>query len=306
MKRPIKKTRRKINKKLTEQSHGFFKIILLLIACLFLIQYVSSQFRTIVETPRSEVSKIPSRIEQQRKQEATTSASFKVPILMYHYVEYIADKNDTIRQSLNIIPSVFEEQVKTLVTAGYTFLTVSEVGDALRNNRGLPQKSVVLTFDDGHWDTETVILPILKKYNIRVTAYIVPGFIGKSDFLSDKQLQELIESRLVEIGAHTVHHIHLKGKLTAVAKYEIEESKAMLEKNYNVRVVSFAYPDGAFDEQAIEIVKNAGFTTAVSTVPGNMQNYANRAFLFRIRPGQKTGEELLNYINQDYIISLRQ
>ena len=221
-----------------------------------------------------------------------------MPILFYHYVEYVTDKRDTVRQSLNINPNTFEQQVKTLHDAGYTFMTAKELGDAIDGKRKLPRKPILLTFDDGHWDLDTVVLPILKKYHARATAYIIPGFLNGSDFLTDGQLKDVIDSHLVDVGAHTVHHIYLKRKLLPVVTYEINQSKHMLENKFNLKVFSFAYPGGAFDQQAIDVTKNAGFTTASTTVPGIMQSDQNKYFLFRLRPGYRTGEELLNYLKQ--------
>jgi peptidoglycan/xylan/chitin deacetylase (PgdA/CDA1 family) len=104
---------------------------------------------------------------------------------------------------------------------------------------------------------------------------------------------------LIEVGAHTVHHIALKQKFYPIVKYEVEQSKAWLESNYHLHVVSFAYPDGSFDEQAVNEVKSAGFSNAVSTIPGIEQNQQNRFFLYRLRPGYMVGQELLDYLNRN-------
>lgn len=258
-----------------------------------------SQFETTVETRRSEIKVLPSDVKQSLQKKAalsSPSATIHVPILLYHYVEYVQDKGDTFRESLNINPDIFDSQVATIQKAGYTFITAKDLADVLDGRRTLPDKPVILTIDDGHWDLATDILPILKKYNAHATAYIIPGFIGRSDFLSPKQLQEVIDSGLVEIGAHTVHHIALKGKLDPIVKYEVAESRAMLEKDYHVHVYSFAYPNGSFDEQAIKEVKDAGFMTAVSTIPGSLHNQEDRFFLYRLRPGRRTGQSLIQLL----------
>ncbi len=215
---------------------------------------------------------------------------------MYHYVEYIKDKGDTIRQSLNITPDIFEEQLKTLTKNNFTFMTAKELAEVIDGKRFLPINPILLTVDDGHWDLSTVILPLLKKYQVKVTAYIVPGLLDGSDYLTKKQLQEVANSGLVEIAAHTVHHVALKGGSEKKNKYEIEESKKMLEEFLHIKIVSFAYPYGSYDQQAVDIVKEAGFTSAASTVAGVDQGEINRFFLYRIRPGQRTGEFLLSYL----------
>lgn len=216
---------------------------------------------------------------------------------MYHYIEYVTDKRDTIRKSLNINPDIFEAQVQTLIGAGYTFITAKELGEAIDNKRTIPKKAIILTFDDGHWDLDSVILPILRRYNIKATAYIVPGLLGGSDFLTEKELRNVIDSGLIDVGAHTVHHVSLRDRTFKAAQYEIDQSKTMLEENYHIHVVSFAYPYGTFDKQAINIIKDAGFTTAASTIPGIIQSKQNRFFLYRIRPGYRIGKALLDYLS---------
>jgi len=301
MKKSVKRKSRKLSKSnFNFKNYLYFLFILIsvLLVVFFIDKFISSQIRTIVETSKSEVRKIPKSIEKNYQKQASISATFRVPILLYHYVEYVQDKKDTIRQGLNVNPFIFESQIKTLSDAGYTFITAKQLGEVLDGKRVLPKKPVLLTFDDGHFDLDTNVLPILKKYHAKATAYIISGFLGGSDFLSPMQLKDVISSNLVEIGAHTVHHISLKGKFLPIVSFEVNQSKKDIEKNYNVKVVSFAYPGGAFDEQAIEVVKNAGFSTAVSTIPGIAQSNANRFFLFRLRPGYRTGQALLNYINK--------
>jgi len=249
----------------------------------------------VIETKKSLVKELPPEVKKAMTI-ATPSATFRVPILLYHYVEYIHDTKDRLRAELNITPSVFESQVKTLKDAGYTFMTAKELGDVLDGKMQLPDKPVLLTFDDGHWDFATDVLPILKKYNVKATAYIISGFIGGSDFMSKEQLQEVVDSGLVDVGAHTVHHIALKGRPYAQVQQEIDDSKTWLQDNYHIQVVSFAYPNGSFDLQSVELVKDGGFTTGVSTVPGIDQNQANRFFMYRLRPGYRTGQSLLDYL----------
>lgn len=266
----------------------------------FIKNHFSSQKEPMLETPKNEMKVLPPDVKKEMQAKpATISATLRVPLLMYHYVEYVKDKKDTIRQSLDIQPYTFEQQIKTLLTAGYTFITAKDFGDVLDGKKQLPPKPVILTFDDGHWDLATDVLPILKKYNVHATAYIVPGFIGtNTDSLTPEEMQELIDSGLIDIGAHTVHHISLKGQSLARVQYEVDESKTMLEQAYHLKVYSFAYPYGSFDQQTIDVVKQAGFTTAASTIPGIEQSTQNRFFLYRLRPGYRTGDVLLHYLDQ--------
>jgi peptidoglycan/xylan/chitin deacetylase (PgdA/CDA1 family) len=221
----------------------------------------------------------------------------RVPILMYHYVEYVKDKGDTIRQSLSLTPYTFEQEVKTLLDAGYTFMTNAELADALSAKIPLPSKPIVLTFDDGYRDFYTDVYPILKKYHAKATAYIITGFLGYPNNMSAAQVKEIAYDGLVEIGAHTVHHAWLKGMQQKELVYEVTQSQKTLEDLIGKPVVSFAYPYGVFDVPAIQAIAASGFTSAVSTIPGADQYQSHRFFLYRLRPGGKTGESLLSWLS---------
>lgn len=275
--------------------------IFLCISAFALYKIASWELKPFFESKKSEVNTLPADVKKdiaKSKLKASPTATIRVPILLYHYVENVKDKRDTIRQSLNIPPYVFEQQVKTLADAGYTFMTARELGEVIDAKAQLPPKPVLLTFDDGHWDLATDILPLLRKYHAKATAYIVPGFIGGSDSLKPDQLREVIKSGLVEVGAHTIHHIALAGRGSQLVQKEVSESRAALEQDYKVQVVSFAYPNGSFDKQAIDAVKSAGFTTAVSLISGIEQGQQNRYYLYRLRPSYRTGQQLLNYLEK--------
>ncbi len=222
--------------------------------------------------------------------------SVHIPILMYHYVEYVQDKGDTKRIALNTTPYTLEQEVKTLQEAGYTFMTHAELTDALDGKTQLPPKPIVLTFDDGYRDFYTDAYPILKKYHAKATQYVIAGFLNRSNHLLTSQLVEIANDGLVEIGAHTVHHVWLKGQKLVTAQYEIAQSKKMLEDIIRKPVISFAYPFGAFDQQAVDIVRQTGFTSATSTIPGIDHPQNNRYFLYRLRPGGRTGKYLLSWL----------
>ncbi|OGK64572.1 hypothetical protein A2262_03810 [Candidatus Roizmanbacteria bacterium RIFOXYA2_FULL_41_8] len=277
----------------------FWKIIILIMAVLALlgVLWINERPVSVIETPESEVKVLPAEVIEKIGQ-AQYDKSFQVPILLYHYVEYVKDTNDTIRQSLNITPDIFEEQVKTLSEAGYTFLTMRELGLIIDDKQALPEKPVVLTFDDGHWDIYTDVWPILKKHQAKITVFMITDFINGSDFLSTEQIREIVGSKEIEIGAHTVHHVSLAYESAQTLKFQVEQSKKTLEKDFGLEVVSFAYPNGALDLAAMQAVEDAGYWTAVSTVLGTNVNKGNRFALYRLRPGRLIGENLLERLRE--------
>lgn len=230
---------------------------------------------------------------------ASPAATVRIPILLYHYVENVQDPKDTIRKSLSIPPAVFGLQVQTLKDNGYTFMTTGELGMVLDGKMTLPKNPVILTFDDGYRDFYTDVFPILQQYNAKAVAYIISDFINSPNYLFDWQLRSIISSKLVEVGAHTLTHPDLT-KLPLIAMQDqITQSKSALENMFGIPVVSFAYPYGTFNQQTVAAVKLAGFSTAVTTLPGIIATQNNRYFLYRIRPGYRTGIFLLNYLSQN-------
>jgi len=283
--------------------YGITLIVFLFLGVFFYRHFVSYLFDSSLngsEIKEIHQQSIPEDVQKtlnEQKLRKEISDGIRVPILMYHYIEY-ADPNDKTRASLTTSPYTLEMQIKTLKEDGYTFLTAGELSEVLDGKKYLPENPIVLTFDDGYRDFYTYAYPILKKYNAKATQYVISGFLGNPNHLLVSQLKEISTGNLIEIGAHTVHHIWLKNQNEKTAFNEIYKSKTDLEKIIGKPVVSFAYPYGAFDLSAIEQTKEAGFFTAVSTIPGIMQRQEHRYFLYRLRPGGRTGTELLNWLEK--------
>jgi peptidoglycan/xylan/chitin deacetylase (PgdA/CDA1 family) len=250
-----------------------------------------------IENRTNEQKELPPEIVRAIRM-SEVSRNLKVPIFIYHYVEFVKDHRDTIRKSLDTEPHIFEAQVRTVSEAGYTFLTAGELADIIDTKLDLPEKSVILTFDDGYRDFYTDVFPVLKKFRAKATVYVIPSFLDTENYLTSRQIAEMLGSGLVEVGAHTVHHVQLKGKPEPLVSYEISESRRMLEERFGIRVISFAYPFGSFDRQTVDLVRDSGFRTAVTTVEGIDAGVANRFFLYRVRAGTLTGDPLLRFIRK--------
>lgn len=232
------------------------------------------------------------------RNKGTKNKRTKIPIIMYHYVEYVKDTKDIVRKKLSITPRVFEEHLRTLKDAHYETYFVKDVPQILDGTIDYSTQSAILSFDDGYEDFYTDVFPLLKKYNMRATLYIITNYIGKKGFLNESQIRELIESNLVEIGSHTQDHVYLKVSPKDYADEQIRESKKMLEETFNIKVKTFAYPYGAFNEYALGAVKEAGYTAAVSVIPGQMQSRDNLFFLSRIRPELFTPQSMIRVMEE--------
>ena len=110
------------------------------------------------------------------------------------------------------------------------------------------------------------------------------------------QIQTLVSDDLVEIGSHTINHPDLTSLTPDQAKYQIQESKNYFEKNFNVKVTSFCYPYGFYNESLFTFLEESGYKTAVTTKQGVFYSNDNRLEIRRIRPGILTGQELIYYL----------
>lgn len=267
-------------------------VLLLLISLLvfLLLQTKSAPFAGATpgvkypkDYPRS-AAKLPPDILRDRI--ATSSAkSVRIPIIMYHYVEYVADKNDKLRIALDTTPAVLDAQLSGLAKANYNTIFVRDVPGIIAHPETLAPKTIVLTFDDGYADFYTGAFPVLKKHKMKATIYVMANFINRAGYLTDKEIKDLIASGLVEIGSHTLDHPDLRAMKKDIAKKEIFDNKTRLEKEFGIPVPSFAYPYGGFSKETIQLVKEAGYTSAVSVIPGTHQSEESLFYLYRLRPG---------------------
>jgi peptidoglycan/xylan/chitin deacetylase (PgdA/CDA1 family) len=217
-----------------------------------------------------------------------------VPILLYHYVEYVTDKHDAMRKLLDVTPQIFEQQLLTIMTAGYHPITPRQLAAYFDDQYILPSKPIILSFDDGYADFYTDVFPILQKHSTPAILYMVSRFLDTSkNYLTTQELIDIDKSGLIEIGAHTTKHKDLAHVIKDEALYEIAQSKKDLEQLLGHKVTSFAYPYGAYTRETENLVSEVGFTSSVTTHTGIIQSPEYRFSLPRVRPGTYTGDALI-------------
>lgn len=173
-------------------------------------------------------------------------------LLMYHS---IAPEAPT---GMNTPPEVFAAQIAWLQAQGYRFCTVSEL------LRDPGPKAVALTFDDGFANNYEQAFPILREHGAKATIYLAPE-IPEIERLTPAQIAEMQASGLIEFGAHSIHHVNLSTLDRAAALAEIAGSKAAVEALTGLPCTAFAYPFGRFSEETAALVREAGFSSAVTT-----------------------------------------
>lgn len=194
---------------------------------------------------------------------------------MYHS---IANEKLAKLKGIRVSTTTFEKQIAYLSKHHYKSLTLSEM---IEQKENLPRKTVVITFDDGYKDNLTNALPILKKYHFKATLFLVinrdnndwamhrktsnQGVVDKIEKLNDNDVKILLQSNLIEIGAHTIHHYNFQTLSEESKKEEIEKSKRALEETFGITCKTFSYPFGLFSQGDENLVKDAGFIGAVTT-----------------------------------------
>jgi len=200
-----------------------------------------------------------------------------IPILMYH--EVTSGPNN-----LYVPVERFREQMRYLAESGYRTVTMAQAEEMLRDKK-MPAKTIVLTFDDGYTSVFNQAWPIMQEYGFTGTVYVCTSFIGRSNYISLDQIKQL-QSAGIEIGSHTKNHISLKEASYEQQVREIMGSKQMLEENLGVPCRSFCYPTGTYSDITPTIVKEAGYTSAVTVAYGHAAPASNPFLTPRVRvPG---------------------
>lgn len=196
-----------------------------------------------------------------------------VPILTYNRV------NDVDKNALTLTVEQFDAQMKFLVDDGYTVITPDELLDAWEGNENLPNKPVVITFDDGNADNYKNVFPILQKYNLKATMFVITDNINLyPSYITWQQAREMQASGLVDIESHTLSNqsflkIHSRDKLWD----QIYGSKQAIEWYLKKPAKFIAYPDGKYTVEAEELCKEVGYRAGFAIDYGlahyNPKNY---------------------------------
>jgi len=215
------------------------------------------------------------------------------PILLYHFVGRAAlewDGASTTRY--NVTADDFDAQLALLHRLGYQTVTVGEIAAALRGESVLPERPIAITLDDGWIEQYSIALPLLQKYGMRATFYILSSYTRGERYVTWEQLEALRDAGM-EIGSHTRTHVNLTAISEEEASHEIFGSKSALEAKLGITVESLAYPFGLYSDSTVALTRQAGYRAAVALGPSPQQGLAN---LYALRRVEILGTH--NFINR--------
>lgn len=231
-------------------------------------------------------------------------ADIKIPILLYH--NFVTTVPDSDPDNFNYIntPESFEENIKTLLENGYTIISMKELDEANTGKTDLPEKPIIITFDDGYYSNYEYIYPILKKYNAKASIFIVTDKVGQEingiKYLGWNECLEMQNSGLVEIFSHSKKHVFYDKLPVREIRDDVKESYEMIEKYLGKKDLKvFAYPYGAYTKETVKTLKNNGIDFQVYDIGINQFKNLNKDFIKRINiPCEMTGKEIIEEIEK--------
>lgn len=194
-----------------------------------------------------------------------------VPILMYHYVRHVDRAADPLGFSLSVTPEQLDAQLGWLKAAGYETVRMDALAACMRGAGPCPRRAVALTFDDGYADAFTTALPILRRHGFVATFYIVSGFVGQPGYMGWAEIRALRDAGM-EIGAHSISHPDLTGLGLEEIRTEVGQSGALIAAQIGQPVLSFCYPGGRFSDTVVAVTREAGYTSATTTIQDGPQS----------------------------------
>lgn len=207
-----------------------------------------------------------------------------IPILMYHVLE---DYSGTYEE-LYVSPQVFRQQLAYLKEEGYHTVKLQDVLEHWQNNKPLPEKPIVLSFDDGYRSMYTTAYPILKDFDYQGVFFLYNSKIDTDSGLSKEMVEEMVAGGM-EIGSHTLSHPDMTKISAAKLKKELEDSQRLLSELVGSPVLTLAYPAGRYNEKVIKATEEAGYLAAVTTEYGSASINQNPLRLKRVRINKSDG-----------------
>lgn len=180
-------------------------------------------------------------------------------ILVYHT---ISTRPQPLPGDIDISPQRFEQQLQWL-SRWRRVVRLEETLQAPAHRR-----LAAITFDDGFRDNLTVALPILERFELPITLFVTAGFVGRDDYLSVSELREIARHPLVTIGAHGLRHRHFTRLSVDEARFELVESRRLLESITGRTIDLMAWPYGECDARLEELSEKCGYRASWSVWKG--------------------------------------
>lgn len=185
--------------------------------------------------------------------------------MLHRVVEHRSEKLE--QRVLEVTPEWLENLIQERQQQGFRFVSLDEIGRS--------RHWVCITLDDGYRDNYTTAFPLFKRLNVPFAVFVTTGFVdnqremwwysGERLGIGMDELRDMAADPLCTIGAHTVSHPKLDTLSQTEQQREIQQSKQWIESVLSKPVNHFSYPHGAYNDVSIDICRDLGFHTALTT-----------------------------------------
>ncbi|MBC7903383.1 MAG: polysaccharide deacetylase family protein [Gemmatimonadaceae bacterium] len=280
---------------------SFFVLIFLLTGC----QY-GADATAAISTPVSPVTVETSRATDAPAAVSSISASAseiiarkQVPILCYHQLRDWKSSDSKMARDYIVPEETFKLQLKMLADSGYKTITADQLYNYLNHGASLPEKPVMLTYDDTDLDQFTLAKPEMDKYGFKGTFFIMTVSIGRPRYMSKEQIRQLADEGH-DIGSHTWNHENVKKYTDKDWAIQIEKPIKVLEGITGMKVKYFAYPFGLWNPQAIPHLKEYGLTAAFQLSVARDEQDPLHTIRRIIVPGSWSAQTLNNAMKRSF------
>lgn len=185
----------------------------------------------------------------------------QVPVLCYHHIHDFTGREKPVTKDYIVPPQNFKEQMKSLADSGYHTILPEQYNNYLLYGTPLPEKPVMITFDDTDEEQYTIGATEMGKYGFKGVYFIMTISLNRPRYMTKDQVKELSDNGHV-IACHTWDHHNVKKYTEADWNTQFIKPKALLESITGKPVDYFAYPFGLWNEAAIPELKKCGFKAA--------------------------------------------
>ena len=243
---------------------------------------------------------VVNQLEETYQTVVVTKRRREMPVVMYH--RFIDDDSQKGVHGTYLHVNMLEKHFKLIRRMGLESLTFKEIASKGFIHRLQPGKRfIMITVDDGYRDNHDLLLPLLKKYNLKAVIFVVTGEdhnrwdVDVPDnpekavpLMNASEIKALHDSGLVEIGGHTANHQRLSQLTIDEQRKQIEQNKCDLETIVGEPLISFAYPYGDHTAASKKLVQELGYQYAVATDSGPLLAHQDRYQIRRIAIFPKT------------------
>ena len=256
-----------------------------------------------IETAVAAIAKTPAPILPVIADAATILSRPEVPILCYHQIRDYKPSDSKTAKDYIVPVDAFREQMKLLADSGFHAILPGQLHEYLITGKALPDKPVLITFDDTRLDQFTAALPELNKYGFKAAFFIMTVALGKPGYMSKEQVKQLADEGHT-IGSHTYDHKNVKTYTVDDWVEQVQKPSKQLQTITGKPVEYFAYPFGLWNKEAIAKLKDHDFKTVFQLSAKRDENDP----LFSVRriivPGNWSGATMIKVMKKSFKVDL--